>query len=132
MIKGGSDLGKVRGLGSARSGVHHWTLQRLTALANIGLFAFALIALLRIDVSDASAVARWLSSLPVAVAMSLLLISLFWHIRLGLQVLIEDYVHSGALKLAALVALNFYAVGGVAFGLFAIARVAFFSTGAPI
>jgi succinate dehydrogenase / fumarate reductase, membrane anchor subunit len=126
-MRGGTELGKVRGLGSARSGAHHWTVQRLTALANVALFTWAFISFLRIDVTSGADVARWLSDPLIAVAMVLLILNVFWHIRLGLQVLIEDYVHGG-LRLAALVALNFYCVAGAAFGLFAVARIAFTTT----
>ncbi len=129
--RGGTDLGKVRGLGSAKSGAHHWGVQRLTALANIALFTWALISFLRIDLTSGADVVRWLSDPLIAVAMILLIINVFWHIRLGLQVLIEDYVH-GPMRLIAIVALNFYCIAGGAFGLFAVARIAFTTTtGAP-
>jgi succinate dehydrogenase / fumarate reductase, membrane anchor subunit len=130
-MRGGTDLGKVRGLGSAKSGAHHWGIQRLTALANIALFTWVLVSFLRIDLTNGADAVRWLADPLIAVAMVLLIANVFWHIRLGLQVLIEDYVH-GPLRLMALVALNFYTIAGGAFGIFAVARIAFTTTtGAP-
>lgn len=120
----GTHLGKVRGLGSAQHGSHHWLQQRLTALGNLLLVGFLVVSLLRLPLGDYGAVHRWASQPMVALALILLVISVFVHLRLGLQVLIEDYVHGEATRLLALVALNFYAIGGAAFGIFTIARIA--------
>jgi succinate dehydrogenase / fumarate reductase membrane anchor subunit len=121
----GTHLGKVRGLGSSHHGARHWLQQRLTALGNILLVGWLFVSLIRLPLGDHGAVLRWASSPMAALALMLLVISMFWHLRLGLQVLIEDYVHGEAARLFALVILNFYAIGGAAFGLFAIARMAF-------
>ena len=74
--------------------------------------------------ADHGAVLRWASNPTVALALILMLVSVFWHLRLGLQVMIEDYVHGEATRLLALVVLNFYAIGGAAYGIFAIVRIA--------
>lgn len=121
----GTGIGRVRGLGSAREGAHHWIVQRLTALGNMLLTLWLLVSLLTLPNFEHETVGTWLSSPLVAVPMVLMLVSVFWHIRLGLQVFIEDYVHEPAFKIAALVLLNFYAVGGAAFGIFVVARLAF-------
>lgn len=121
----GTRLGRVRGLGSAHHGSHHWLQQRLTALGNILLVGWFVASLLRLPLGDHGAVLRWAADPMVALALMLLVVNVFWHLRLGLQVLIEDYVHGDATRLLALVALNFYAIGGAAYGLFAIARIAF-------
>lgn len=126
----GTHLGKVRGLGSSGHGSQHWLQQRLTALANILLVGFLFVSLIRLPLGDHGAVLRWASNPTVALALMLMVVSVFWHLRLGLTVLIEDYVHGEAARLFTLVALNFYAIGGAAFGLFAIARIAF-GGGAP-
>ncbi len=126
----GTHLGKVRGLGSSGHGSQHWLQQRLTALANILLVGFLFVSLIRLPLGDHGAVLRWASAPGVALALMLMVVSVFWHLRLGLTVLIEDYVHGEAARLFALVVLNFYAIGGAAFGLFAIARIAF-GGGAP-
>lgn len=120
----GTHLGQVRGLGSARHGAQPWLQQRMTALGNIVLVGFLFISLLRLPLGEFGAVHRWASTPMVALALALMVISVFWHARMGLQVLIEDYVH-GATRLLALAALNFFVFGGAAYGLFAIARIAF-------
>lgn len=121
----GTELGRVRGLGSAHSGAHHWILQRVTAIANLALLVWLLVSLLTNDVSTGAAVKTWLGQPVAAVPLALLAISVFTHIRLGLQVLIEDYLHVEATKLAALLALTFFTWGGMIFALFSIAKIAF-------
>ena len=120
----GTHLGKVRGLGSAQHGSHHWLQQRLTALGNLLLVGFLFVSLIRLPLGSHVDVARWAAQPMVALALILLVVSVFVHLRLGLQVLIEDYVHGDATRLLALVILNFYAIGGAAYGIFAIVRIA--------
>jgi succinate dehydrogenase / fumarate reductase, membrane anchor subunit len=120
----GTGIGRVRGLGSAKSGAHHWWHQRLTAAANVLLMIWFVVSLLRLPSFDYEVVAQWLGSPLAAVPMALLVISVFYHFRLGLQVFIEDYVHDDALKVAALILLNFYMIGGGALALFSILKVA--------
>ena len=120
----GTNLGKVRGLGSAQHGSHHWLQQRLSALGNLLLVGFLVVSLVSLPLGDHRVVSAWASQPLVAFALMMLVVSVFWHLRLGLQVLIEDYVHGDATRLLALVALNFYAIGGGAFGIFTIARIA--------
>ncbi|GAA0277512.1 succinate dehydrogenase, hydrophobic membrane anchor protein [Alteraurantiacibacter aestuarii] len=120
----GTSIGRVRGLGSAKHGAHHWLLQRFTAAGNLllGLYlAFAFVLLP--DLSYAT-VTDWISGPVQATLVALFVISTFWHARLGLQVLIEDYLHEAGTKFAAVLALNLFAFAGAAFGLFAIVRLA--------
>ena len=119
----GTSIGKVRGLGSAHSGAHHWLLQRFTAIGNLILVAFFLVAAVRLPNFDYATVQGWIAKPVPAVALALLIISTFWHARLGMQVLVEDYVHESANKFAAVVALNLLAFGGAAAGLFFIAEI---------
>ncbi|MCU0729402.1 MAG: succinate dehydrogenase, hydrophobic membrane anchor protein [Sphingopyxis sp.] len=120
----GTGLGKVRGLGSARSGTEHWMTQRLTAIANLVLMTWLVVSLVTSDLSTLDSLTRWLGSPFAAVPLALLVISAFTHLRLGLTVLIEDYLHGEAGKLAALVALTFFTWGGLIFALFCIAKLA--------
>ena len=121
----GTGIGRVRGLGSAKSGAHHWWHQRVTAAANVLLMVWFVVSLLRLPSFDYEVVAIWLSSPFVAVPMALLVLSVFYHFKLGLQVFIEDYVHDDALKVGALILLNFYTIGGGALALFSILKVGF-------
>ena len=104
-----SSLSVVRGAGSAKEGTRHWWAQRVTAVALVPLglaFLGAVIALLGSDYEDARAIL----SHPVAASLAILFaIALFHHAQLGLQVVIEDYVHSGPVKIASVVAIRFAA-----------------------
>ena len=120
----GTEIGRVRGLGSAKAGAHHWWTQRLTAGANLLLMIWFMLSLLRLPGYDYATVATWLSSPLAAVPMILLVISVFWHFRIGLQVVIEDYQHDET-RVVALVLLNFYAIAMGAFAIFSILKIAF-------
>ncbi len=101
-------LKKVRGLGAAHHGVGHWWYQRLTALALIPLsvwFVYSLITAMLIP--DVAQVADWFASPVNALALTLMLIAMFFHVKLGLQVVIEDYVHSPAAKYVLLIGNSF-------------------------
>lgn len=125
----GTGLGRVRGLGSAKHGSKHWMNQRLTAVSNLLLTSWLVISLILLPNFEHEALAAWLAQPLVAVPMMLMLVSIFTHARLGLQVLIEDYIHDEGSKFAALIVLNFYVIGAASFGIFMIAKHAF--TGAP-
>lgn len=121
----GTSIGRVRGLGSAKSGAHHWIVQRFTAVGNLLLVLWLIFSIVQMPGLDYESVVSWLAQPLVAVPMMLMLVSIFWHLKLGLQVLIEDYVHDDGLKFFAVLILNFYAIGGAALGIFAIAKIAF-------
>lgn len=118
-------LGKVRGLGSAKSGTEHWWMQRVTAIANIPLILFLVVFVIaHLGTTRAELVAS-IGNPFVAILLSLTMISVLWHMRLGLQVVIEDYVHGSATKLLALLANTFVTVLlGVA-ALYAILKMSF-------
>ena len=120
----GTEIGRVRGLGSAKAGAHHWWIQRLTAGSNLLLMLWFLFSLLRLPHYDHATVIAWLSTPLAAVPMILLVASTFWHFRLGLQVVIEDSQHDES-RVIALVVLNFYTVAMAAFAIFAILKIAF-------
>jgi succinate dehydrogenase / fumarate reductase, membrane anchor subunit len=121
----GTGLGRVRGLGSAKSGTHHWWLQRVTAVANLLLLIWFVASLVRLPVIDHQAMVLWMKSPLVAVPLLLLTLSTFQHLRLGLQVFIEDYVHEEGNKVAALLILNAYAFICGALCVFSILKIAF-------
>ncbi|HEX8527369.1 succinate dehydrogenase, hydrophobic membrane anchor protein [Allosphingosinicella sp.] len=112
------------GTGSAREGAHHWWLERLTSLATFILFVWFAVSLLRLPGYDHSTVTEWLSSPLAAVPMLLLILATFWHIKLGLQVIVEDYVHDDANRLFMVLLVNFAVVLAAAFAAFAILKVA--------
>lgn len=118
-------LGKVMGLGSARSGTEHWLAQRVTAIAGIPLVIFLIgFILTHVGASRAELVAS-VKNPAVAVLLALTVINLLWHMRLGLQVVIEDYVHAHAAKLAALLLNTFLTVAMGAAALYAILKMSF-------
>ena len=118
-------IARVRGLGSARSGAHHWWLERLTSVSTLLLFVWFVVSLLRLPSLDHSAVTEWLSAPLGAVPMLLLIVSTFWHLKLGLQVVIEDYVHEEGMKFFSITVLNFFTIAVGALAFFAVLRIAF-------
>ena len=100
-----SPLGKFLGYGSAKEGTEHWWAQKLTAVALVPLTLWFAIAMLGLDVADLTAVKAWISSPVNAIPLILLLIAGLYHSMIGLQVIVEDYVH-GALKVVTLIALK--------------------------
>ena len=120
----GTELGRVRGLGPANEGTHHWWHQRLTAGSNLLLMLWLMIAIARLPGYDYATVHGWLQSAWVAIPMALLIASVFYHFRLGLQVVIEDYQHDET-RVVLIVLLNLFTAVTAAIALFAIAKVAF-------
>ena len=118
-------LGKVRGLGSARSGTEHFWHQRLTAVANVPLILFLVFfCVAHVGSSQADMTAAIANPL-VALMLVFTIISITWHMRLGMQVIIEDYVHSEGTKLAALLANTFFCAVVALVGLFAVLKISF-------
>jgi succinate dehydrogenase / fumarate reductase membrane anchor subunit len=120
----GTNLGRVRALGSAHSGSRHWLAMRLTSIALLVLGFWLLFALIGLPDLTFKTVKAWAAQPLSATALALLLIASFWHSQMGLQELIEDYVHEHANKYACLTLLNLATIAGAAFGLFAIVRLA--------
>jgi succinate dehydrogenase / fumarate reductase membrane anchor subunit len=120
----GTALGHVRGLGPAKGGTHHWLQQRFTAVGNLLLVGFLVISLALLPNYSYATVRGWMAQPVPATALALIMVNTFWHARLGLQVMIEDYADTPGNKFAALLALNVAIVGGAAFGLVSIARIA--------
>ncbi len=102
-------LGKVRGLGSAKDGTHHWWVQRLTSVALVPLTLWFVASVVSLVGADHATVAAWVASPVAAVLLVLLIAVTFHHAQLGLQVVIEDYVHTEALKIAGIILVKFAA-----------------------
>lgn len=120
----GTSIGRVRGLGSAHGGAHHWLLQRFTAISNLILTGWLAVSFVLLPNFHYITMRDWLSHPVPATALALLIVSTFWHARLGMQVALEDYVHEPAAKFASIAALNLVAFGGAAFGVFCVIRLA--------
>lgn len=101
-----SQLGRVRGLGSARSGTHHWRAERLTSIALVPLTIWFVIVALRLVGHSRLDVAHWAANPINAALAAALVIATFHHTQLGLQVVIEDYVHEEKLKMPSLLAIK--------------------------
>jgi succinate dehydrogenase / fumarate reductase membrane anchor subunit len=123
MIRMQSPLVGARGLGSARSGSRHWWLQRVTALALAPLTVWFVISFTVLINADHRAYSRWIGSPLNAVLMILLMIVLFYHMALGLQVIAEDYLHSDRIKLFAIISIQFGCLVLVITGVVSILRM---------
>ena len=120
----GTSIGKVRGLGSAHHGAHHWLVQRVTAVGNLVLTLWLATSFVLLPDMSHATISGWLAQPLPAIAMILLVVSTFWHARLGLQVLIEDYIQETGMKFGLLTLLNLAVIGGGAFAVFSVARLA--------
>ncbi|MEM7169923.1 MAG: succinate dehydrogenase, hydrophobic membrane anchor protein [Pseudomonadota bacterium] len=98
-----SQLGRVRGLGSAKEGSAHWWSQRLTAIALVPLTIWFAVSVAALAGADYQTMRAWVGSPVVAVLLISVILATFYHAYLGLQVVIEDYVHHEAVKIVVLI-----------------------------
>jgi succinate dehydrogenase / fumarate reductase membrane anchor subunit len=119
-----SPLGRAIGLGSAKEGVEHWWAQRITAIALVPLSLWLVSAVIGLVGADLETVQNWVGRPLPAILLVLLLIALFYHTSLGLQVVIEDYVHAELAKLGLLVVIRLLCFGLAVAGIFAVLGIA--------
>ena len=115
-------LARMRGLGSAKSGTEHWWHERLSAVASIPTTLFLIWLGMAVAGRDQAAIVALLIHPMIAIGLALSIINMLWHMRLGMQVIIEDYVHGGA-KFWLLIANNFLVALLAAASLQAIVRL---------
>jgi succinate dehydrogenase / fumarate reductase membrane anchor subunit len=117
-------IARVRGLGSAREGAEHWWHERLSSVALLMLYVWLIVSLLRLPALDHRGVTEWLRQPSAAVPMLLLVAATFWHLKMGLKVAIEDYVHDEGNKFLSILLLDLAALLAAAFAAFAVLKIA--------
>jgi len=120
-----SNIARARGLGSAKEGVAHWWGQRLSALALIPLGLWLVVSLVCHAGADRAAIVQWLGSPFTLGALALTIIAVFYHALLGLQVVVEDYIHAKGAKFALVILLQFAAFALAAAAIVSLLVVAF-------
>jgi succinate dehydrogenase / fumarate reductase membrane anchor subunit len=116
-------LGRVRNLGSSHSGTTDFWRQRLTAVAMALLIVPVIIIVLILSSSNHAGAAQLLGSIPIAIILVLFIVASTWHMRIGMQIVIEDYVHHEKLKLASVMANNFFCVAVALASIYAILKL---------
>ncbi len=116
-------LGRVRGLGSAKSGTQHFWHQRLTAIANVPLTIGFIIIVISLAGSGHARAMQILGNPLVGVVMFLFVASAAYHMKLGMQVIIEDYIHDEKWKIAAVIANIFFAIAVAASSFYALLKI---------
>ena len=120
-----SPLGRARGLGSAKSGTQHWWAQRLTALALVPLTIWFVIAIIAATGADHTSARAFIGNPVSAVLLILLIVATFHHAQLGMQVVIEDYVHTKSTEIALLLLVKGAAIVLAVAAIFAVLSIAF-------
>ncbi|HEX3862022.1 MAG TPA: succinate dehydrogenase, hydrophobic membrane anchor protein [Stellaceae bacterium] len=118
-----SPLGRAIGLGSAKEGVGHWWMQRVTAIALVPLAVWFVISIIALAGADRIVFIEWVRHPVPAVLLVLLLVATFYHSALGLQVIIEDYVENESLRLALLVVMRLGSVLLAVLGIYAVLKL---------
>lgn len=121
-------LAHARRFGSTHEGLHHWVWQRITAVVNLVLLVWLTVSFIHLQNTGATGFYEFLRQPMNAILMSAFIISAFNHMALGLQVVVEDYIHKNLTKLALLLFIKLVGWGGMIVALFSIAKIALRST----
>ena len=116
-------LARVRSLGSSHSGTSDFWRQRLTAVAMTVLIVPVIVVVLMLLSSNQAGAKQIFSSLPIAIIMLLFIVASAWHMKIGMQVVIEDYVHNEKIKLASVMANNFFCIAVALASIYAILKM---------
>jgi len=116
-------LARVRSLGSSHSGTSDFWRQRLTAVAMVLLIVPVIVVVLMLFGSNQAGAKQIFSSLPIAIIMLLFIVASAWHMKIGMQVVIEDYVHNEKIKLASVMANNFFCIAVALASIYAILKM---------
>ena len=116
-------LARVRNLGSSHSGTSDFWRQRLTAVAMTVLIVPVIVVVLMLVGSNQAYAKQTFSSLPIAIIMLLFIVASTWHMKIGMQVVIEDYVHNEKIKLASVMANNFFCIAVALASIYAILKM---------
>lgn len=119
-----SPIGRARGLGSAKEGLHHWWMQRVSAVLLVPLTLWFVFSVACLAGSDYETTVAWISAPWVAVALVLYFATLFYHSQLGFQVVIEDYVHGATTKLISMYLMKLAHLVLAIAAIFAVVRIA--------
>jgi len=117
-------LGRVRGLGAAKTGVHHWWAQRITAVALVPLMLWLVASLISLAGASYDDVLRWVASPLTSTLLIALILTLFHHAQLGLQVVLEDYVHCPWIQVPAQIAVRYACVLLALTGVLSVLKIA--------
>jgi succinate dehydrogenase / fumarate reductase membrane anchor subunit len=116
-------LERVRGLGSAHTGTSDFWRQRLTAVAMTLLIVPVIVAVIMLIGRNHAGAAQILGSIPIAIILLLFIVASTWHMKIGMQVVIEDYIHNEKLKIASVMANNFFCVAVALASIYAILKL---------
>jgi len=116
-------LARVRNLGSGHSGTRDFWRQRLTAVAMALLIVPVIVVMVLLASRNHAGAAQLLGSLPIAIILVLFIVASTWHMKIGMQIVIEDYVHNEKLKLASVMANNFFCIAVALASIYAIAKL---------
>lgn len=116
-------LERVRGLGSAHTGTSDFWRQRLTAVAMTLLIIPVIVVVIMLIGRNHAGAAQILGSIPIAIILLLFIVASVWHMKIGMQVVIEDYIHNEKLKIASVMANNFFCVAVALASIYAILKL---------